>query len=500
MAEIQLEVCGLSKRFPGVLALDQVSFTLHAGEILGICGENGAGKSTLIKCLSGVYQPTEGEIRIQGEKQKIENEEKGLELGISVVYQELSIVPDLDVAQNIFLGRLPSDLLGRIQKDRLHQEAERITQRIGLKAATTTLAGELSISEQQMVEIGKAISRNPRILILDEPTSSLGADDTERLFQLLQSLKREGYGIIFISHHMEEIFRITDRVLVLRDGRGIEERDTSQWNVNSLVFAMVNRDVDSQYPKKKEGSIQKGTPALEIEGLSNAYVHNISFSVRHGEILGLAGVVGAGRSEVLKTLFGVYPWNQGTMRIDGQEKRIRSPHDAWREKIVYLSEDRKHDMLCLMDSVRMNFIMPYLKQFAPHGFVRKQDTQKAMREAADKYQIKMHSMEQLAVQLSGGNQQKVLMARITYGTPEIFLLDEPTRGIDVSVKQEIYREIIRLAEEGHAIVLVTSELPEMLGLADRVLVMNHHTIAAELEKEQMEEETVMYYATGGNLV
>ncbi|WP_434311021.1 sugar ABC transporter ATP-binding protein [Hominifimenecus sp. rT4P-3] len=500
MANILLEVKGLSKKFPGVLALDHVSFELHEGEILGICGENGAGKSTLIKCLSGVYQPTTGEIKVQGQTVRIENEEKGLELGISVIYQELSIVPDLDIAQNLFLGRLPHGPGGWIEGKTLHQAAAETVKRIGLAVDTDTLANEISISEQQMVEIGKAIVRNPKILIMDEPTSSLSADDTERLFQLMEELKAEGYGILFISHHMEEIFRITDRIMVLRDGKTIETRDTKDWDVDRLVFAMVNRDVSSQYPKKKDGVIREDIPALEIKELSNAYVQDISFSVRHGEILGLAGVVGAGRSEVLKSLFGVYRWGKGQIFIDGKEKKIRSPRDAWKEGVVYLSEDRKHDMLCLMDTVHTNFILPYFRHFAKRGFVQKKKTRQAMEQAAKKYQIKMSSMEQMAVELSGGNQQKVLMARITYGEPGIFLLDEPTRGIDVSVKQEIYREIIRLAEAGHAVVLVTSELPELLGLADRVLVMNHRRIAAELKKDEMGEESIMYYATGGDLV
>ncbi len=500
MADILLEVKGLSKRFPGGLALDKVSFELREGEILGICGENGAGKSTLIKCLSGVYQPTEGEIWIQGEKVCIEREETGLELGISVIYQELSVVPDLDIAQNLFLGRLPHGKTGRIERKKLHQEAKQILDRIGLSVDTDTLASELSISEQQMVEIGKAVSRNPRILIMDEPTSSLGADDTERLFQLMKELKEAGYGILFISHHMEEIFHITDRVLVLRDGKKIEVRNTACWDVDRLVFAMVNRDVSSQYPKKKAGVIRQGAPALLVKDLTNAFVHDINFSVRHGEILGLAGVVGAGRSEVLKSLFGAFRWGKGEIQINGKERKIRTPMDAWREGMVFLSEDRKHDMLCLMDTVKMNYTLPYFRQFARRGFVQKKKMKVAMEQAISKYQIKMSSMEQMAVELSGGNQQKVLMARMTYGNPDIFLLDEPTRGIDVSVKQDIYQEIIRLAEEGHAVVLVTSEMPELLGLADRVLVMNHRTISAELKKEEMAEESIMYYATGGDLV
>ena len=494
-----LEVRGLTKIFPGVTALDNVDVELYEGEVLGICGENGSGKSTLIKCLSGVYQPSSGTIKFMGKEVQINNENDGLDLGISVIYQELSVIRQIDIAQNVFLGRLPRYPGGLINLKKLHEDASKILKHIGLHKKTTTAVGDLTISAQQMVEIAKAISRHPKVLVMDEPTSSLGADDTERLFELIKELRNEGYGIIFISHHMDEIFKITDRVFVLRDGKGIDVRPTGEWDVASIVRAMVNRDIGDQFPKKSFDSIDhEGAPVLEVGELNNRYVKDISFNLRKGEILGLAGIVGAGRSEVLKSVFGYYHNNKGKIKIDGKEVRIKHPKDAIRAGIGYMSEDRKQDMLSLLDSVWKNYSMPYFKQFSKMGLVNEKKIKTSAQESVGRYSIKTPSLERPVVQLSGGNQQKVIFARITHGQPDIYFLDEPTRGIDVNVKQEMYREIIRLAEEGNAVVLITSELPELLGMADRILVMRHHTIVAELQKEQINEETVMHYATGGS--
>jgi len=334
---------------------------------------------------------------------------------------------------------------------------------------------------------------------MDEPTSSLGSDETERLFELIKELRNEGYGIIYISHHMEEIFRITDRVFVLRDGKGIDVRPIAEWDVASIVRAMVNRDIGDQFPKKSFDSIDReGAPVLEVKGLNNRHVKDISFNLRKGEILGLAGIVGAGRSEVLKSVYGYFHNNSGTINIHNKEVRIKHPKDAIRAGIGYMSEDRKHDMLSLLDPVWKNFSMPYFKQFSKFNLVSERKIKVSARGAVERYSIKTPSLERQVVQLSGGNQQKVIFARITHGQPTIYLMDEPTRGIDVNVKQEMYKEIIRLAEEGNAVLLVTSELPELLGLADRILVMRHHTIVAELQDDQIDEETVMHYATGGS--
>ena len=494
-----LSVRGLSKSFPGVLALDGVDFDLFSGEVLGICGENGAGKSTLIKCLSGVYQPSAGSIEVDGHEVNIQSAEEGISLGISVIYQELSIISELDIAQNVFLGRVPHYKTGMINFKKLHADTRKIMDHIGLAMDTRTIAGDISISAQQMVEIGKAISRDPKVLIMDEPTSSLGHDETERLFALIEQLKNEGYGIIFISHHMEEVFKITDRVLVLRDGRGIETRATKDWTVDSIVQAMVDRDVSNQFPQKKEGAIRYNEPyAIEVTGLTNRYVHDINLKVRKGEILGLAGIVGAGRSEVLKSIFGAYHNNMGEIKVDGNPVKIKNPKSALASGISFLSEDRKKDMLILMDSIKTNYILPYFKDFAKPLFVNNKAVEAATQKAISQFNIKTTSSEKLVVQLSGGNQQKVLMARVTYGEPDVYLLDEPTRGIDVSVKQEIYKEIIKMAESGSAVILVTSDLPEIIGLADRVLVMRDRTIVAELQKNELSQEAVMNYATGGS--
>jgi ribose transport system ATP-binding protein len=494
-----LEARNLSKRFPGVQALKNVNFELFEGEVLGICGENGAGKSTLIKCLSGVHQPDEGTILFMGKEVLISNEQTALNLGISVIYQELSLVSMLDIAQNIYLGRLPHNKMGDINFNKLYCDSKEILDKLGLHYdPMTTRVDSLNISAQQLVECGKAISRNPKVLILDEPTSSLGQDDIKRLFGLIKKFKEQGYGIIYISHHMLEIFDITDRVLVLRDGESVECRNIVDWDVDSIVFAMVNRKVDSQFPQKHFESIKE--PVLEVEGLTNKYIHDISFTLRKGEILGLAGIVGAGRSEVLKTLYGVYPVQKGIIKINGKEVKIKNPSQALAEGMSFMSEDSKNDMLNMESNIQENIVLPYLKKISRFSIVSTHKKRVIAEEAVHRYDIKTDSIERRVIQLSGGNQQKVVLARITYGQPVIFLLDEPTRGIDVGVKQDIYNEIINFSKNGSAVLLVTSELEEIVGLADRVLVMRDRTIVAELQKDEINQNAITYHATGGSLV
>ncbi len=492
-----LEVIDISKSFEGVQALSKVSFGIKKGEVLGICGENGAGKSTLIKCLSGVYKPDSGTIRFNGEEITIPDENAALRLGISVIYQELSVVNELDIAQNIYIGRLPTNRNGFINFKKLHNDALNITKRLGLQYCTKTLVGSLNVSAKQMVEIGKAISRNCKVLIMDEPTSSLGTTETKKLFDIIKKLKEQNYAIIYISHHMEEIFEITDRVLVLRDGRVIDDKSIDKWDTDSLVLSMVNRSISNQFPSKSYNSIDKGEPILKVEGITNKYIHDVTFSIQKGEIVGLAGIVGAGRSEVLKSIYGAYRIDYGKIKINGREVKINHPKDALAAGLTFLPEDRKNDALCLLASVRQNMLLPYHKKVSKLFFVDIKKMKQIAKDGVNKFRIKTPSIEQPVIKLSGGNQQKVILARITYVKPYVYMLDEPTRGIDVNVKQEIYKEIIKMAESGSAVLLVTSELPELIGLADRILVMRNRTIVAELKKNEISKERIMYYATGG---
>ena len=489
-----LELRGIEKSFPGVKALSNASMKLYAGEVVGLCGENGAGKSTLIKIISGLYQADAGEIYVEGKNVDIPDTQTAMDLGISVIYQELSLVNEMNIAENLFLGHLPVSQ-GRIDYKKLYADAEKVMKTLGMDFdVKEARIGDLNISNQQLIEIGKAIARNAKILIMDEPTSSLDDDATQRLFGLIDQFRRDGYGIIYISHHMDELFRIADRIIVLRDGKIIDDRKTEDWDVDQLVFAMVNRTLGDTYPKRKN---VPGEVILSLEDVSSEGVRHVNMQLRKGEILGIAGIVGAGRSELLKTIYGVFPVRSGVMKLHGKEVKIRNPWEALEHNVAMLFEDRRHEGLILDASVKENIMLPHYARISKKGLVELKKKREIAEEGMKEYAIKSPSIEHPVGKLSGGNQQKVLFKRITYGDPDIYLLDEPTRGIDVSVKKEMYQKIVDLAEAGNAVMLVTSELPEILGLADRVLVMRHHTIVGEVTGSDITQENIMRYATGG---
>lgn len=489
----RLELKGISKGFPGVKALKNVNFTLNQGEILGLAGENGAGKSTMIKILGGVYQPDQGTISLDGEPVTVPNTNAGISMGVSIIYQELSLVPELSVAENLYLGALPHTG-GKINYEVLYENSRQILSLLGLSVNPKEKVGGLSISLQQLVEIGKALARDAKILVMDEPTSSLGKEDTHRLFDTMRSLRAKGYGILFISHRLEELFEVTDRIAVLRDGEMVETRATKDWTVDDLVFAMVNRKINQLYPKRP---LALGETVFETENLENRLIQNISFSLKAGEILGVAGLIGSGKTELLKTIYGAYPARKGRMRLLGKPFAPRSPKDALAGGVVLIPENRKLEGLVLSDTVKENVVLSIFKKISSFGCIKKARINKIAVRAIDDFEIKTPSKNQLVLRLSGGNQQKILFARGSENRPRLLLLDEPTRGIDIGSKVEIYQKIMNFAENGTAIILVSSELTELLGLSDRILVMREGTMTADLKAAEADSNIIMQYAAGG---
>ncbi|PKM73520.1 MAG: D-xylose ABC transporter ATP-binding protein [Firmicutes bacterium HGW-Firmicutes-16] len=489
-----LELTNVSKRFPGVNALKNVNLTLNTNEILGLAGENGAGKSTLIKILGGVHQPDEGSIELYGKQTEIQNSHAAIEMGISIIYQELSLVPELSVAENLYLGALPKKQAGRIDFKTLYENSREILNILGLDISPKTKVGGLGISIQQLVEIGKALVRDAKILIMDEPTSSLGREDAERLFLTMKNLKQKGYGIIFISHRLNELFGVTDHITVLRDGEIIETRPTKTWDMDSLVFAMVNRKIDQFYPKRE---VPIGEKVLTTTNLENKLIHDISFSIRAGEIVGISGLMGSGRSELVKTIYGVYRLKKGNIQIDGKQCRIDSPQSALKHGIALVPENRKAEGLVLESTVKENVVMSVLKKISRFTFISVNTINKITDYAVKYFDIRTSSRNQKVIKLSGGNQQKIVFARIAETNPRILLLDEPTRGIDIGSKVEIYNKIMDFAEKGTAIIIVSSDILEILGLTDRVLVMKEGTIVVEVNTKDADSKIIMDYATGG---
>lgn len=489
-----MELKSVSKSFPGVKALKNVNLTLNSNEILGLAGENGAGKSTLIKILGGVHQPDEGTIELYGKQVEIRNTHAAIEMGISIIYQELSLVPELSVAENLYLGALPKKRAGRIDYKTLYENSREILNILGLDISPKTKVGNLGISIQQLVEIGKALARDAKILIMDEPTSSLGREDAERLSLTMKNLKEKGYGIIFITHRLNELFGVTDHIAVLRDGEIIETRPTKKWDMDSLVFAMVNRKIDQFYPKRE---VPIGEEVLTVSNLGNKLIHDISFSIRAGEIVGISGLMGSGRSELVKTIYGAYCLRKGNILIDGKECSIDSPKSALKYGIALVPENRKEEGLVLESTVKENIVMSVLRKISKLTIISVKTINKITDHAVKSFGIRTPSGNQKVIKLSGGNQQKIVFARIAEVRPRILLLDEPTRGIDIGSKVEIYNNIMDFAEKGTAIIIVSSDILEILGLTDRVLVMKEGTVVAQVNTKEADSKIIMDYATGG---
>jgi D-xylose transport system ATP-binding protein len=487
-----LEMRQITKRFPGVLALDGVSFDLHRGEVHALVGENGAGKSTLINIVAGVHADYDGEIALDGERRRFAGVRDAAECGIAVVHQELSLVPEFSIAENVFLGREPRRL-GVIRAEEMHSRAQRLLDELRLGLDAHTPAGALGIGQQYLVEIAKALGREPRILVLDEPTAALTGSEAGVLFGIVERLRRGGAGIVYISHKLDEVFRIADRITVLRDGRTVGTHATAAIERRQLIALMVGRDVSDIFPEPRR---TPGDVAFEARGVTvvddrgKRLVDDVTFAVRGGEVVGIAGLVGAGRSELLMAIFGAHPGRRGgEFFVGGTRVAIDSPRDAIAAGIGFVTEDRKRFGLLLDHAVVTNITLASLARVDVDAEAA------ASARKMSELRIKAPSVFTIVGTLSGGNQQKVVLAKWLLTEPKVLLLDEPTRGIDVGAKQEIYAQIERLAAAGMAIVLVSSELPEVLGLADRVLVLHEGRVAGEFARGAS-AEAVMTCATG----
>lgn len=490
-----LQLKGLSKAFPGVQALDSVSFDLRAGEVHALMGENGAGKSTLMKILAGVYTEDSGEIILDGQQVSVPSPRAAQALGIGIVHQELNLMNHLTAAQNIFIGREPRGRFGLLDEKALNEQAVALFARLHLRLDSRTPVGELSVARQQMVEIAKALSHDSRVLIMDEPTAALNDAEISELFRIVQQLKAQGVGIIYISHKMDELKRIADRVTVMRDGRVIDTLPAADTPVTTIISMMVGRELDDT--RAAINPNVANDVVLKVQGLCREpAVRNVSFELRRGEILGFAGLMGAGRTEVARAIFGADPIDSGAIEVHGQKARIRTPRDAVRLGIGYLSEDRKHFGLALGLDVETNIALSSMERFTSSlGLVNSQQTAQAGRRYVEQLGIKTPSLSQLVRLLSGGNQQKIVIAKWLLRDCDILFFDEPTRGIDVGAKSEIYKLLEALAAEGRAVVVISSELPEILRLAHRVLVMCEGTITGELSAAQATQEKIMHFAT-----
>ena len=495
MSEPILELRNISKAFPGVQALKDVSFDVVPGEVHALVGENGAGKSTLIKIVAGVYQPDAGTIYFQGQPVQIQNPRHAQMLGIAAIYQESSLYPALSVAENIFMGRHPRrGRLGLVDWEHMYAQAEALFKSLGVEMDVRVKVAGLSVANRQRVEIAKALSQNAKVLIMDEPTAALTQHDVMALFDTVRKLRERGVAIIYISHRLEEVFELADRVTVLRDGQLVGTKPVSEVTEGRLISMMVGRTLDTLFPKE-EAPI--GEVVLRVEGLTRrGLIENVSFEVRRGEIVGLAGLVGAGRSELAQVLFGIYPAESGTIMLDGKPVAIKNPRQAMALGLAYVPEDRQHQGLILPMTVRDNITLAILDNLTRLGFVSYRAEERTAREYVDRLQIRTPSLLQPVMNLSGGNQQKVVVSKWLVSQPKVLILDEPTRGIDVGAKAEIHRLMSQLARQGLGILMISSELPEILGMSDRILVMRRGTIVGEFTRDEATQEKIIAVAMG----
>ncbi|POP34663.1 sugar ABC transporter ATP-binding protein [Lactonifactor longoviformis] len=495
MGEYLLELRNITKRFPGVLALDKVELKVSPGEVHVIMGENGAGKSTLMKIVDGIYHPDEGEMRLYGAKTVIQSPMDAMRNGIAMIHQELNTVLDMTVSENIFLGRE----IGRgilYDKKAMKREAQNALQQLGLELDPNLKMRELSVAKRQMVEIAKAVSMKAKVIIMDEPTSAISDKEVDALFRVIGEFRSRGIGIVYISHKMDEIFRIADRITVMRDGKTVGTYEASHLTANELIAKMVGRSIEDVYPPKIPHEL--GEEILRVKALSSGSLFNgVDFSLRRGEILGIAGLMGAGRSELVETIFGLRRADSGEIYIGSSRLSIKSPRYAIRAGLAFVTEDRAQSGLNLKTTVKKDMSILTLKQFCRWGqVINSRKENEGVDQRIRQLNIKTPSRNQGIRNLSGGNQQKVIIARWLMSNPQILIMDEPTRGIDVGAKYEIYSIMRELAAGGKAILMISSELPEILGICDRTLVMHEGRITGVLKKNEMTQEAIMKYATG----
>ena len=492
--DILLQMQHISKNFPGVVALDDVHFELRRGEVHVLLGENGAGKSTLVKILSGAYQKSSGKILLEGNTTDIKNPKHAQELGVSIIYQELNLVSHLSAGENIFLGKEPIKALGVIDFKKLYGESQNILNELAVSIASKSLVKNLGIAEQQMVEVAKALSFESKILIMDEPTSALTEQEIKELFNAINRLKEKGVGIIYISHRIEELFEIGDRVTVLRDGKYVGTENISDTNSSKLIRMMVNRELDEKFPKQ---TAEKGVEILRVEGLTKrGKLNDINFSLFKGEVLGISGLLGSGRTELARAIFGVDKIDSGKISIKGKTINLKSPRDSINLGIGLLTEDRKSQGLVLNLSLKDNVCLPNLNMFTKYGVVNSKEENQTAKKYIRELRIKTPGIHQKVMFLSGGNQQKVVVSKWLCSHADILIFDEPTRGIDVGSKVEIYQLMNQLTASGVGILMISSELPEILGMSDRIMVMHQGKITGEFLKQDATQEKILKCALG----
>jgi len=489
-----LQLKGIEKSFPGVKALSGASLNVYPGRVMALVGENGAGKSTMMKVLTGIYTKDAGSLLWLGKETSFKGPKYSEQAGIGIIHQELNLIPQLSIAENIFLGCEFVGRFGNIDWKAMYREADKLLARLNLRFTSEVLVGDLSIGDQQMVEIAKVLSFQSKVIIMDEPTDALTDTETESLFRVIRELRNQGCGIVYISHRMKEIFEICDDVTVLRDGQFVAEREVSSLSEDSLIEMMVGRKLEEQYPHIDK---QPGNVRLQVEKLSGPGVKEVSFTLREGEILGVSGLMGAGRTELMKVLYGALPKTAGHIVLGGKEIVCRSPQEGLEHGIVYISEDRKRDGLILGMSVKENMSLTALRYFSrASGSLKHKEEELAVSDFIELFKVKTPSMEQPIGLLSGGNQQKIAIARGLMTRPNVLILDEPTRGVDVGAKKEIYQLINQFKADGLSIILVSSEMPEVLGMSDRIMVMHEGKASAIFTRDEATQEQLMAAAVG----
>ncbi|OOF23060.1 ribose ABC transporter ATP-binding protein RbsA [Salinivibrio sp. IB574] len=493
MTQPILQLRQVVKTFPGVRALDEASLNVYPGEVMALLGENGAGKSTLMKVLTGIYHADSGDVNYQGEPVSFKGPRDSQHAGISIIHQELNLIPELTIAENIFLGREFTNRFGKIDWAKMVEEADKLLARLNVKARSTVPLGSLSLGEQQMVEIAKALSFESQVIIMDEPTDALTDTETASLFAVINELRAQGCGIVYISHRLKEIFEICDRITVLRDGKFIGECPVSDTDEDGLIEMMVGRKLAEQYPRS---DVTPDGISLEVENVSGHGVKAVSFQLHRSEILGVSGLMGAGRTELMKIIYGAMPREAGVIRLDGKVINPVSPQDALANGIAYISEDRKGEGLVLGLSVKDNMSLSALDKLTHWGRIQPRDEVMAVDDFIRLFNIKTPTREQIIGNLSGGNQQKVAIAKGLMTKPKVLILDEPTRGVDVGAKKEIYQLINQFKAEGMSIILVSSEMPEVLGMSDRILVMHEGRVCGEFDAKDANQETLLACAVG----
>ncbi len=488
-----LKLSGIEKSFPGVKALDNACLNVYPGRVMALLGENGAGKSTLMKVLTGIYSLDKGTISYQGENVSFDGPRHSQEVGISIIHQELNLLPELTIAENIYLGREKTNAFGAINWPLMYREADALLKRLNVKHSSRQRLGELSLGEQQMVEIAKALSFKSQVIIMDEPTDALTDTETESLFKVINELRNEGCGIVYISHRLKEIFEICDDITVLRDGIFIGETQVKDIDEDGLIEMMVGRRLDELYPRIDTAH---GTTCLEVKNVTAPGVNDVSFKLDHGEILGISGLMGAGRTELMKALYGALERESGEIILDGKRISPVTPKDGLVNGIAYISEDRKGDGLVLGLSVKENMSICALDQLSKGIQIEHAKEITAVEDFIRLFNVKTPSRDQIIGNLSGGNQQKVAIAKGLMTRPKVLILDEPTRGVDVGAKKEIYQLINQFKADGMSIILVSSEMPEVLGMSDRILVMHEGSISGEFMAENADQEKLMACAVG----